>query len=604
MNCVNCGNPLPEGTKFCTFCGTKVVAPVAAAMQEALNEPVTPEAPAFESAPAFQEAPAVETFAPEAPAFEAPVEEVPVNEVPQEEAPAPSFEPTAFAAAPFEQAPAQGFQPQTQGFQPQAQGFQPQDQGFQPQPQGFQPQPQGFQPQAQGFQPQDQGFQPQGFQPQGFQPQPQGFQPQGQGFQPQGFQPQPQGFQPQPPTQPKKKKKTGLIIGIILGALALVGIVIALIMILGKPKDPDPVNINLNDYVTVEFEGYDGVGTVSKEEFDSEGLYEDFADMIQWTNAAKKNYKSMVESYDSAADFALDYLYGYVEYTDNYFSLKNGDTVKWVWTSIDTEFISTLTNAVIIYEDFDITVTGLEEVKTFDPFEGLEVTFTGTSGSGYAEIVQTKTEEPYASLYYWIDNNWDLKNGDEVRIYIEEYEDNDLRDSYGMVPSTHEMFVTVEGLAFYVTDIADVPEDVISDMTSFFIDNLTTEIIDAKINDVTDPSVTYYGAYLASLKEDAYNIDKNRIYLVFTVNFKANGTNVTYYYYTLYTDLFVDEEGVFSYYEDTVDNYDVPPVTFTYKFKDKDDKEVSITIRGYQTLDELDTAVRADCVDFDFTHEP
>ena len=74
MNCVNCGNPLPEGTKFCTFCGTKVVAPVAAAMQEALNEPVTPEAPAFESAPAFQEAPAVETFAPEAPAFEAPVE--------------------------------------------------------------------------------------------------------------------------------------------------------------------------------------------------------------------------------------------------------------------------------------------------------------------------------------------------------------------------------------------------------------------------------------------------------------------------------------------------------------------------------------------------
>ena len=101
MNCVNCGNPLPEGTKFCTFCGTKVVAPVAAAMQEALNEPVTPEAPAFENAPAFQEAPAVETFAPEAPAFEAPVEEVPVNEVPQEEAPAPSFEPTAFAAAHF-----------------------------------------------------------------------------------------------------------------------------------------------------------------------------------------------------------------------------------------------------------------------------------------------------------------------------------------------------------------------------------------------------------------------------------------------------------------------------------------------------------------------
>ena len=34
MNCTNCGNPLKEGMKFCTACGTPVaVAPVAQAMQ-------------------------------------------------------------------------------------------------------------------------------------------------------------------------------------------------------------------------------------------------------------------------------------------------------------------------------------------------------------------------------------------------------------------------------------------------------------------------------------------------------------------------------------------------------------------------------------------
>lgn len=84
MFCTNCGNQLPDGTKFCIHCG---------APQED-QTPVYPvEEPAVESAPAEQT-----IFAPEAPqepVQEAPVYEAPVYEAPVYEAPAYTDVPAA-----------------------------------------------------------------------------------------------------------------------------------------------------------------------------------------------------------------------------------------------------------------------------------------------------------------------------------------------------------------------------------------------------------------------------------------------------------------------------------------------------------------------------
>ena len=528
-------------------------APVAAAMQNALEEPFQNAAPAE---PVFTPEPAVE----ETPSFEPAFESQPQAEEPSSEPAEPA--PAPFAAQPFAQeAPkaAPAFQPQSQGFQPQNQGFQPQG----------------------GFQPQNQGFQPQG-----------GYLPQG-GYQPQ--QPQKGKKEKAPKTnEPKKKKKTGLIIGIILGVLALAAAVFVLIKVLNKPKDPDPVEIDLNEYVTVEFEGYNGLGTVSKEEFDQKALLNDYEDVIQWTNAAKKNYKYVMDVYDSAADFALGYIFGSVEYTDDYFNLKNGDKVTWTWASIDADYISTLTNAVINAEDFEITVEGLQEVDLFDPFEGLDVSFSGTSGNGYCEYTQTNTEGVYADLYYWCDNNFDLKNGDEVRIYIDEWSDLDIQEK-GMMPTRTELIVTVEGLPFYVTEFSDLPADKIAEMTEFFLDYMKSQIEGAGIARISDVSVSYEGSYYFILKEGSYSIDTNRLYHVFNVHFKSSGQNLSYYYYTVYTDMFIDADGNFSYYESTPDNYGHPTATFTF-----DD----LNVQGYQTYSELETAIYDLCTDFDVVHTP
>ena len=63
MFCKNCGNPLNEGVRFCSYCGSEINAPATPA-------PVAPEAPVqpIQQAESFQPVEVVSPFAPAAPA--------------------------------------------------------------------------------------------------------------------------------------------------------------------------------------------------------------------------------------------------------------------------------------------------------------------------------------------------------------------------------------------------------------------------------------------------------------------------------------------------------------------------------------------------------
>ena len=290
--------------------------------------------------------------------------------------------------------------------------------------------PQG-QPLSQG-QPVPQMQQPQGQQIPPVQPY---VQPQGQQVPPAQPYVQPQGQQiPPKPAAPAKKKKKWLIPVIIVGAvtLLLVGALIFLILFVFKNQK---VTVDFNNYLDVTFEGYDGYGEADWT-LDEQSFREDFGDKLKWT---KKGFDT------DPVEVVLNSAYPSLS---EVFDLKNGDIIDIVW-ELNTE-VSEYINVELVAEDRSLTVSGLSEAKTFDPFETLEITYSGHNGSGRVENAEfTGTDPVYDSLY--LDSDWwdyeNLSNGDEISfsIDIDGLEDY-LVLEYGMIPSVTSKTVVVEGL--------------------------------------------------------------------------------------------------------------------------------------------------------------
>ena len=611
MICQQCGMQIPDGTKFCTFCGAKVTNMVAAAaepVQEAASDMQQAFAPEAEAPMMYEEAPAAPVQ--DAPFMQEEPAPVPVQDTPfmqEEPAPAPVQD------VPFmQETPAQPFNPQPQ----------PQ---FNPQPQGqFQPQPQPqFQPQGQ-FVPQGQPgqFQPQGqpqFQPQGqpqFQPGPYGpgpqqpgqFGPQGQPgqFQPGPYGPGPQnvptggkpGKQPKQPKQPGKKGgKAGLIIGIIAGVVVIAGI-IAAILLFSKKKAPD-VTVNLNDYIVVEFTGYDTLGE-AEAYIDYDQLRTDFADKLVWTGKKKQQPTDKLP-----IDYLVDNVYVML---DNYYDLSNGDTIEVTvydyFSSYEESYPDAYANnAVIQYTDEKITVQGLKEAETFDPFEGAVITFTGKEGDSDMTYEWRSDLAVMNDLYITYDfDAWTLHNGDVVKFYIygyDEYSASYLIGQYGMIPSRTEYEVTVSGLSteHYITDTAEIPTEVVEGLKSAYQSWAQSDWGNLSAYGLSLKNITYLGYTYCTLKEGSYDIDQNAIYAKFQV--EVNYTNpsnqpatFTYYTYANISDLYVNADGSITFWEGTYDDFYGPSSSSFFQV-DLNNNNV-LTCYGFQTLDAMNQSIATD----------
>ncbi len=110
MNCTNCGAVLEADAAFCTACGTKVEAPVAAPVEPAYQAPIA-EAPVYQAP--IAEAPVYQAPVAEAPVYQAPVAEAPVYQAPVE----PAYQAPVAEAPVYQesyQAPVGGFDAQYQ----------------------------------------------------------------------------------------------------------------------------------------------------------------------------------------------------------------------------------------------------------------------------------------------------------------------------------------------------------------------------------------------------------------------------------------------------------------------------------------------------------
>lgn len=228
-------------------------------------------------------------------------------------------------------------------------------------------------------------------------------------------------------------------------------------------------------------------------------------------------------------------------------NLSNGDEVI---LTIDVD------NSAL--EDYDfkleggekkITVSGLDEVETFDPFENVTVNFSGMSPNGSASINESGSSADI-DLSYTLDKSSGLKNGDEVTVSVSSYDDTDIEEyceSKGKAISATEKTFTVEGLASYAQTIADIPDDMKSKMLAQAEDAIKAKCIwDKEGTTGVLKSLEYLGDYYLTGKEGFDASPYNKIYCVYkgTVEFNAlkrhgdgktkeTGTAsfYTYYYY-------------------------------------------------------------------------
>ena len=360
---------------------------------------------------------------------------------------------------------------------------------------------------------------------------------------------------------PAVAKKKRIKIFTIIGVLAVLTITIVVYFATKK------TTIDLSKYVEFDEEGYDGYGTVSYR-FDEERFYRDYKD-LKYTKAAKKRIREDWEEFTSAYIAETPAIH---ELKDTYIrcsldkssELSNGDTVKLSF-GIDEEKAEKILKEFkvkIKAEDVTYVVSGLQDVASFDPFDGVEVTFSGVSPRGSADYEIKNNDENKEFLRYQFagDVYEVLKEGDKVTLYIsangygmgEKDEINEAcAKKLGAVPTAYEKTFTVEGLSKYAESVNDISEETMNAMDKKARDVLN-EIV---ANDWEESlyNMQLIGNYFIRKKTDVCD-DENGIYLIYkltsgyTVEPEGEGKKekkgkLSYYYYTYFKNVIVNADG-------------------------------------------------------------
>lgn len=374
------------------------------------------------------------------------------------------------------------------------------------------------------------------------------------------------------PVQTKVKKPINYVPFIIAGAVIVV-IIIAIVIISNIANRPPTVN--LDDYLTVEYEGYTGYG-YAKVSFNEEKFKDD------WSNELKFNVKpsDIPYRYGFNSDDPSSYITAciYDEFkADKTDELSNGDKIKVKWTITNTakENIERYIKCDLQYSEKEFTVAGLEDLKSVDVFDDIEVTFSGKAPNGKASV--------YNNSKYYIDYKLDktdgLSNGDKVKVTISSPYGGDLNkymaDSYQSTLKSTEKEYTVSGLSSIVTNVSDIPSDVLaafkSETEDFIKSNTADEIITLKSSDyvgtiiLTPKDSSWYSGYV-------YVVYKVTVSVTTTNNNKQDVKEYTYYTYSRFDEITLLEDGTASYDtngRNTYDSFDFENTwTYVYGYKD------------------------------------
>lgn len=399
---------------------------------------------------------------------------------------------------------------------------------------------------------------------------------------------------PKAPIDPKK-----LVVPVAVAAVVVVG---GVLIATHKPT------VNLNKYITLSAEGYNSIGTLDVE-FDTDKLEKDYGKKIA------KNFQKAMKNHEEDT-YGLSNLAGslyeggetslFVTYcadgsADKTRNLSNGDVVTYTWDGVNEQTkkeAEELFGVKIKCSDVTYKVSGLTAVNTFDAFDGVEVEFNGISPDGSATVNTLPTAEAAEGLYYTLDEQYNLANGDTVTVTVHSNRDDfsDCIEKYGAIPAATEKTYTVEGLNEYVTD-----SDGLTDSVLVSLQNQAQDVLNAYIAKswdsecVTLKGMSYLGYYILTPKnKDNYGVYQDVIILPYQVTShnhfeddkgQVYDADVSYYWYIAFRNVSKDADGNIA---GGLDDYYTANASFDVKTGLDDGWwEKYWSYDGYQTLDEL-----------------
>lgn len=330
--------------------------------------------------------------------------------------------------------------------------------------------------------------------------------------------------------------------------------------------------IDVSKYMTLSADGYNTVGKLNID-FDTEKLEKDYGKQIatrfkkQMKNLKDDTYglssltASLYDGYEADL-FAETCATGSADKTKN---LSNGDVVTYTWDDNSDEAEEAF-GVKVKYTDITYTVSGLASVNTFDAFDGVDVEFSGISPDGRATVNSLPTAAEAQGLYYTLDENSGLSNGDTVTLTVHSNRDDfsDCIDKYGAMPQATEKTFTVEGLNEYVTSADTLSDSVLVSLQNQAEDVFKSYAAQRFSNGQTFKGMTYLGNYILTPKNKDSWGDKDRIVLAYQVTVHHDYTselNTTYdaddsfFWYITFNNVSKDADGNIA---SGLNDYDTP----------------------------------------------
>ncbi len=305
---------------------------------------------------------------------------------------------------------------------------------------------------------------------------------------------------------PPKKKKKGLKIALIIGAIiaailgiglvAIVAIVIFVVVMLNKTT-----TIDMNEYVRYQFNGYDTAGEISAY-IDAENFMKDYIEASKADESTARSQAWFIYANTSLEISKSQGLLNDEEIEIRVYVMENSSISEY----LDDSKIELETGSM------QVTVNGLLPITHVNPFEHITITQTGIDGDIYIEIQKDFSHELMDDISIDVSDSYDLNIGDVVTLSIDEYYiKRALELGYGITKSTMEY--EVGDADKYYTDINEVDEETVTLLKDKLLGKINT-YLDNNASYFTGTDILYEGAYLLTSEEGYY---RNYVLPVYSV---------------------------------------------------------------------------------------
>ncbi len=328
----------------------------------------------------------------------------------------------------------------------------------------------------------------------------------------------------------KKKRFPAKLVLVLVAIVAVVAGAFAIKKMIAPPitGSSNFALFSIKEFVSYTAEGYDGIGVLTVT-VDTEGI-EDKLDRGEFD----------MSSSDAAA--VAESITITPAETEN---LSNGQEVM-MRVSGDTEILKEY--GIIFKESsYAYVVQGLTEVEAINPFDFVDVTFTGISPMAEARFEAKKVNSDFGELSYEFEESGRLKIGDEVVLKCMEDETYYLERGYRL--SEMERSYTVEGVSAYIVTEDEINDTALLRMKKEAEDYINAYLEEEKIDSrpVNNTGLRYLGLLILTKKEMESDRN-NEVILVYTTNISSAQLSSTavYYPYRFY-DVVEYSDGTIDY---------------------------------------------------------